>query len=55
MECSRVQLNSFAHGYPVIPGEGGSSPLQCSRLVVPMDRGVWRAVVYAVAEKLDTT
>ena len=36
------------------PGEGNGSPLQCSCLGNPMDRGVWQATVHGVAE-LDTT
>ena len=32
------------------PGEGNSSPLQCSCLENPMDRGPWRATVYGVAQ-----
>ena len=28
------------------PGEGRGSPLQCSRLESPTDRGAWRAAVY---------
>ena len=36
------------------PREGNDSPLQCSCLENPMDRGAWRAVVPRVAES-DTT
>ena len=35
-------------------GEGHGNPPQCSRLVNPVDRGAWRAVVHMVAES-DTT
>ena len=28
------------------PGEGNGSPIQCSCLENPMDRGVWRAAVH---------
>ena len=30
------------------PGEGSDSPLQCSCLENPMDRGAWWAIVHAV-------
>ena len=36
------------------PWEGHGSPLQCSYLENPMDRGAWWATVHGVAE-LDTT
>ena len=32
------------------PGEGNGSPLQCSCLENPMDRGAWWAAVHGVAE-----
>ena len=32
------------------PGEGNGSPIQCSCLENPMDRGAWRATVHGVAE-----
>ena len=35
--------------------EGNGSPLQYSCLGNPMDRGAWRATVYAVKKELDTT
>ena len=31
-------------------GEGNGSPLQCSCLENPMDRGAWRAIVHGVAK-----
>ena len=31
------------------PGEGNDSPLQCSCLENPMDRGAWWATVHGVA------
>ena len=31
-------------------GEGNGSPLQCSCLENPMDRGAWRATVHEVAK-----
>ena len=31
------------------PGGGRGSPLQCSCLENPMDRGAWRATVHGVA------
>ena len=32
------------------PGEGYSSPLQCSCLENPMERGAWQAIVHRVAQ-----
>ena len=32
------------------PGEGSDSPLQCSCLGNPTDRGAWWAIVHAVTE-----
>ena len=32
------------------PGEGNGSPLQCSCLESPTDRGAWRATVHGAAE-----
>ena len=32
-----------------IPGEGNGTPLQCSFLENPMDRGAWRATVHGVS------
>ena len=39
------------HFLSVVPfGEGNGSPLQCSCLENPMDRGAWWATVYEVAK-----
>ena len=32
------------------PGGGRGSPLQCSCLEIPMDRGAWQAPVHSVTE-----
>ena len=32
------------------PGGGHGSPLQCSHLENPMDRGAWRATVHGVTK-----
>ena len=32
------------------PEEGNASPLQCSSLEKPMDRGAWQATVHRVAK-----
>ena len=32
------------------PAEGNGSPLQCSSLENPMDRGAWRAPIHGVTE-----
>ena len=32
------------------PGEGNGTPLQCSCLENPMDRGAWQAAVHGVAK-----
>ena len=37
------------------PGGGNGSPLQCSCLQNPMDRGAWWAKVHGVAKESDTT
>ena len=36
-------------------GEGNGSPLQCSCLGNPMDRGAWQAAVNGVTKELDST
>ena len=38
------------HGLGRSPAEGSGNPLQYSCLENPMDRGVWQATVYGVAE-----
>ena len=35
---------------PGSPGEGNGTPLQCSCLENPMDRGAWRATVHGVTQ-----
>ena len=35
--------------------EGNGSPLQCSCLLNPMDRGAWQATVYGVTKESDMT
>ena len=35
---------------PALLGEGNGSPVQCSCLENPMDKGAWRATVHRVAE-----
>ena len=37
------------------PGERNDNTLQYSYLGIPMDRGVWWAIVHGVAKELDTT
>ena len=37
------------------PGGGNGSPLQCSCLGNPMDRGAWQATVHGFAKELDRT
>ena len=37
------------------PGGGHGNPLQYSCLETPMGREAWEAIVYGVAEELDTT
>ena len=39
----------------ITPGEGNGSPLQCSCLENPMDRGAWPATDHGVAKEPDTT
>ena len=36
--------------YRYLYGEGNGTPLQCSCLETPMDRGAWRAAVHGVAK-----
>ena len=35
------------------PGEGNGTPLKCSCLGNPMDRGAWWAIVHRVTKELD--
>ena len=37
------------------PEEGSGSPLQCSCLVNPMDRGAWQARGHGMAKESDMT
>ena len=37
------------------PGVGNGSPLQCSCLQNPMDRGAWSTTVHGVTKELDMT
>ena len=37
------------------PGEGNGSPLQCSCLGNPKDRGAWWAIVHGVAKESNIT
>ena len=37
------------------PGERSGSPLQCSSLENPKDRGTWQAAVHRFVRLLDTT
>ena len=46
---------AFIPALESFPGGGNGSPLQCSCLGNPMERGPWRAAVPGVAEELDTT
>ena len=39
----------------ITPGEGNGSPLQCSCLENPMDRGAWPATDHGAAKEPDTT
>ena len=50
-QCSRHRLNPWVR---TRPWRGHGSPLQCSCLERPMDRGAWRATVHRVTES-DTT
>ena len=37
------------------PGEGNGTPLQCSCLGNPIDRGAWWATVHGIAKESDMT
>ena len=47
--CNAGDLGSIP-GLKRCPGGGNGSPLQCSCLGKPMDRGAWWASVHGVAE-----
>ena len=47
--CDAGDLDSIP-GLGRSPGGGHGNPLQYSCLENPMDRGVWQAIVYGVAE-----
>ena len=50
-----IHIKKLFKSTPVLSlGEGNGSPLQCSCLENPRDRGAWRAAVYGVSE-LDMT
>ena len=53
-QCRRCKRCRFNSCLGKIPWRGHSNLIQYSRLENPMDRGVWRAAVYRVAE-LDKT
>ena len=42
-------------GLRIFPREGNGSPLQCSCLENPMDRGAWWAAVHGVAKSQDAS
>ena len=44
----RELVNKVLLGFSI--GEGNGTPLQCSCLENPMDRGAWWAAVYGVAQ-----
>ena len=48
--CNAGDPGSIA-GLGRSPGEGKGSPLQCSCLENPMDRGAWRATVHRVEKR----
>ena len=41
---------SLIPGLEQLPGEGNGSPLQCSCLEKPMNRGAWQATVHGVSK-----
>ena len=45
-QCRGHERYGFNPWVGKIPGEGNGSPLQCSCLENPMDRGAWRAAVH---------
>ena len=48
--CSNAGDVDLIPGLGQFPGEGNDSPLQCSCLENPMDRGAWWAVVHGVSK-----
>ena len=52
--CRRHERCGFLPWVGMIPGGGHGTPLLCSYLENPTDRGAWRATVHGVAES-DTT
>ena len=49
-QCRRHRRCSLIPGSGRCPGGGHGTPLQCSCLDNPMDRGAWRAAAYGLAE-----
>ena len=45
-----VREDGSIPGWGRPPGGGHGTPLQCSCLENPMDRGLWRATVHGVAQ-----
>ena len=45
----RGTRDQIANIHRITPGEGHGSPLQCSGLENPMDRGAWQATVHGIA------
>ena len=53
---SRTRLSDFTFTFHFhFTGEGNGSPLQCSCLENPRDRGAWLAAVYGGRTESDTT
>ena len=48
-----IRRHGFNPWVRKIPGEGNGSPLYCSCLGNPLDRGAWQAIVHGVAKELD--
>ena len=49
-ECRTCKRHGINPGWGASPGEEHGSPLQCSCLENPMNRGAWRAIVHGVAQ-----
>ena len=49
-QCRRLRDTGSIPGFERSPGGGHGTPLQCSCLENPMDRGAWRAAVYRVTQ-----